>query len=41
MSTKIYLDSKENILLSRLKEYYTKEKIDIIINIINNSNQYH
>ena len=34
----IYLDTKENILLSRLKEYYTKEKIEIILNIINNSN---
>ena len=38
MNTKIYLDTKENILLSRLKEYYTKEKINIILDIINNSN---
>ena len=38
MNQKILLDTKEKILLSRLKNYYTKEKIDIILDIIHNAN---
>lgn len=38
MTSKVLLDSKESILLSRLKEYYTKEKVNVILNIINHSN---